>query len=62
MCRCFTNIGEDEGILQVLVTGGVHDMQDIAFPPSVAEQIDRTGPGVLDEIKETGLAFDAGRE
>ena len=62
VCRSFTNIGDDEGCLQVLITGGVHDMQDIAFPPSVAEQIDRTGPGVLEEIKKTGLAFDAGTE
>ncbi len=62
VCRSFTNIGDDEGFLQVLITGGVHDMQDIAFPPSVAEQIDQTGPGVLAEIKKTGLAFNAGQE
>ena len=62
VCRCFTNIGEEEGILQVLVTGGVHDMQDIAFPPSVADKIDQTGPGVLAEIEKTGLAFNAGVE
>ena len=62
VCRCFTNVGDEEGVLQVVITGGVHDMQDIAFPASVAEKIDQTGPGVLAAIKETGLMFNAGEE
>ncbi len=62
VCRSFTNVSDEEGYLQVLITGGVHDMQDIAFPPSVAEKINQTGPGVLDEIKKTGLMFNAGQE
>lgn len=62
VCRCFTNVGDEEGVLQVLITGGVHDMQDIAFPASVAEKIDQTGPGVLAAIKDTGLMFNAGEE
>ena len=60
VCRAFTNVSDDEGVLQVIITGGVHDIDDIAFPPGVAEQPDRTGPGVLDEVKKTGLTFDAG--
>ena len=60
VCRAFTNVSDGEGVLQVIITGGVHDMEDIAFPPAVAEQLDRTGPGVLDEFKKTGLTFDAG--
>jgi len=60
--RCFTNISDEEGYLQVLITGGIHDLNDIAFPPSVAEKLDQTGPGVLDEMKKVGLRFDAGRE
>ena len=62
VCRAFTNISDGEGVLQVIITGGVHDIDDIAFPPALAEQLDRTGPGVLDEIKKTGLTFDAGAE
>ena len=62
ICRGFTNVSDEEGMLQVIITGGVHDVDDIAFPPGVAEALDRTGPGVLDEIKKTGLSFDAGVE
>ena len=31
VCRAFRNIGDEEGILQVIITGGVHDMTDIDF-------------------------------
>lgn len=31
VCRGFTNVGDRDGILQVLITGGIHNMDDIAF-------------------------------
>ena len=31
LCRSFTNIGKEEGLLQVIISGGVHDMNDISF-------------------------------
>ena len=60
VCRSFRNVGEGEGLLQVVITGGVHDANDIAFPPSVADKIDAMGTGVLEEVEKTGLSFDAG--
>jgi quercetin dioxygenase-like cupin family protein len=62
VCRAFRNIGDGEGILQVLITGGVHDMTDIAFSANAAEKIESAAPGALGHFKEAGFRFDAGRE
>ena len=43
-----------------VITGGVHDRNDISLPPSIGAAIDAHGPGVLDEVKKIGLTFDAG--
>ncbi|HLF32178.1 MAG TPA: cupin domain-containing protein [Xanthomonadales bacterium] len=60
VCRAFRNIGQEEGILQVLITGGVHDMQDIAFPPQTADELNAVQPGLSEFFGEIGLKFDAG--
>jgi mannose-6-phosphate isomerase-like protein (cupin superfamily) len=60
--RGFQNVGDDEGMLQVLITGGVSDMNDIALRPSVAQELEALSPGVLEILSETGLRFDAGVE
>jgi quercetin dioxygenase-like cupin family protein len=60
VCRGFKNVGTREGTLQVVITGGVHDMNDIAFPRKTAEQIAAAGPEYLEAIKAKGIAFDAG--
>ncbi len=60
VCRGFRNVGDEEGILQVLITGGVHDMNDIDFPRSTAREIEAIGPGVLAAFERTGLTFTAG--
>jgi quercetin dioxygenase-like cupin family protein len=62
VCRAFRNIGESEGILQVLITGGVHDMADIDFPAATALELAGFGPGVLEAFEERGLTFTAGRD
>ena len=62
VCRGFRNISEEEGILQVLITGGIHDMQDIAFPPGVADELDSVQSGLADFFRSTGLTFNAGLE
>ena len=49
-------------MLQVLITGGIHDMQDIAFPPVVADELDEVQSGLADFFRSTGLTFDAGME
>ena len=37
VCRSFTNIGKEKGLLQAIISGGVHDMIDIAFTPLAAK-------------------------
>ncbi len=62
VCRAFSNVSSEEGILQVIITGGVHDMTDIDFADAAAKEIEAVGPGILDEIKKTGLTFTAGQD
>jgi quercetin dioxygenase-like cupin family protein len=60
VCRAFRNVGDEEGILQVVITGGVHDMNDIAFTPDEKKRIDAVAPGVAAEFEKAGLTFNAG--
>ncbi len=60
--RAFRNVGDKEGILQVLITGGVHDMTDIDFPPSVAEKVAAVHRPALDAFKKAGFTFTAGTD
>ena len=60
VCRAFRNIGSDEGILQVIITGGVHDMADIDFSADARRRIDGVGPGLSEEFEKAGFTFGAG--
>jgi quercetin dioxygenase-like cupin family protein len=60
VCRAFCNVGSDEGILQVIITGGVHDMTDIAFSPKAREEIESVGRGLAAQFEKVGFTFDAG--
>jgi quercetin dioxygenase-like cupin family protein len=60
ICRAFRNIGREEGILQVIITGGVHDMTDIAFTPAAKRDIENVRPGLSAEFEKAGFAFNAG--
>ena len=62
VCRGFRNIADRDSTLLTVITGGVHDRNDISLPPSIGQRIDAYGPGVLDEVKKIGLTFDAGIE
>ena len=62
VCRGFRNIADRDSTLMTVITGGVHDRNDISLPPSIGAAIDAHGPGVLDEVKKIGLTFDAGVE
>jgi len=55
--RAFTNISEEDGLLQVIITGGVHDMNDIYFPKATADKISAKGDDYLDYFKKVRLAF-----
>jgi quercetin dioxygenase-like cupin family protein len=61
VCRAFRNIGADEGILQVIITGGVHDMSDIDFSLEAKKQIEAVRPGLAAEFEKAGFTFTAGR-
>ncbi|HXM81846.1 MAG TPA: cupin domain-containing protein [Burkholderiales bacterium] len=61
VCRAFRNVGDEEGILQVIITGGVHDMSDIAFTEQAKREIDAVRPGLSAEFEQAGFTFNAGR-
>jgi quercetin dioxygenase-like cupin family protein len=60
VCRAFRNIGDEEGILQVLITGGVHDMTDIDFSADAKAKIEAVGKGLSREFEKAGFSFTAG--
>jgi quercetin dioxygenase-like cupin family protein len=51
VCRAFRNVSNEDGILQVIITGGVHDMNDIDFSPQAKDKIEAA----------TGFTFTAGQ-
>ena len=57
VCRSFRNVGEEEGILQVIITGGVHDMNDIAFSAEAKREIESVQPGLSAEFEKAGFTF-----
>ena len=61
VCRAFRNLGDDEGILQVVITGGVHDMRDIDFSAAARKEIEAVRPGLAAEFEKVGFTFTAGR-
>ena len=61
VCRAFRNVGTEEGILQVIITGGVHDMSDIAFTEKAKKDIEAVRPGLSAEFEKAGFTFNAGR-
>jgi phosphoribosylformimino-5-aminoimidazole carboxamide ribonucleotide (ProFAR) isomerase len=48
--------------LQVIISGGVHDLNDIDFAPKSAEQIESIQPGLLRTFQDTGLTFTASKD
>ena len=62
VCRGFRNIADVEGILQVIISGGVHDLNDIDFALKVALEIEAIQPGLVKEFEKTGFTFTAGED
>ena len=60
VCRSFKNSGDKDGLLQVIISGGVHDMNDIAFTPAAADKINAVEPNLVEKFKEVGFKFNAG--
>jgi quercetin dioxygenase-like cupin family protein len=61
VCRAFRNIGDEEGILQVIITGGVHDMSDIQFSLDAKTKIEAVRPGLAAEFEKIGFTFSPAR-
>lgn len=61
VCRAFRNIGTEEGILQVIITGGVHDMTDIDFSEDARRSIEAVARGLSAEFERAGFTFTAGK-
>lgn len=59
VCRAFRNISDEEGVLQVIITGGAHDRNDIIFPRRTAEEIAAHDPAYLTYFTNQGLTFGA---
>jgi len=57
VCRAFRNVGRSEGILQVIITGGVHDMADIAFTRHARDRIEAVGRGLSKKFEKAGFRF-----
>ena len=55
VCRSSTNIGKEEGLLQVIISGGVHDMNDISFTPFAASQMEKIEPICQKNLRMLGL-------
>jgi quercetin dioxygenase-like cupin family protein len=60
VCRAFRNTGSKEGILQVIITGGVHDMNDIDLVPSLEVELRRLSPQLFERVRKQGMSFTAG--
>jgi len=61
VCRAFRNVGDTEGILQVLITGGVHDMTDIDFARQIADKLERIDPAARAYFEGAGFTFSASK-
>jgi quercetin dioxygenase-like cupin family protein len=61
VCRAFRNVGEEEGVVQVLITGGVHDMNDIDFARQIGDKLEAIDPRARAYFERAGLTFTASR-
>jgi hypothetical protein len=61
VCRAFRNVGDAEGILQVLITGGVHDMTDIDFARQIAAKLEAIDPAARAYFEKAGFTFTASK-
>lgn len=62
VCRGFRNIGDSDGIIQAVITGGVHDMTDIDFARPIGERLRAIDPAALAHFEKVGFTFTAGRD
>jgi quercetin dioxygenase-like cupin family protein len=56
--RAFRNVGTDEGILLVIISGGEHNMNDIHLPETAASAINRASPELFRKVTDAGITYD----
>ena len=61
VCRAFRNVGTEDGLLQAIITGGVHDRNDIDFSRTVGERLDQSHPDALAYFQKVGFTFNASK-
>lgn len=61
VCRAFRNVGDEEGIVQVLITGGVHDMSDIDFARQIGAKLEGIDPKARGYFEKQGFTFTASK-
>ena len=61
VCRSFKNISDHEGLLQVIISGGVHDMNDIAFTKAAKDKMENIKKDLSKKFEKIGFKFDAGQ-
>lgn len=54
-------MSDEEGLLQVIITGGVHDMNDIDFRPAIGEAVRERSPELIEKLESDGWTFNAGQ-
>ena len=59
VCRSFKNISKSDGMLQVIISGGVHDMNDIAFTELAKKRMEKISPGLSKKFEKIGFKFNA---
>ncbi len=55
--RSFRNIAAEPGILQVLISGGVHDSHDVEIPKAVSEAIMNASSALHAKMAASGITF-----
>ena len=60
MCRSFTNIGKEEGLLQVIISEGVHEMNDISFTPFAASHMEKIETNLSKKFEGVVFKFSVG--
>ena len=60
VCRSFKNISDEEGLLQVIISGGIHDMNDIAFTKVAKDQMEKIESNLSKKFEDVGFKFNAG--
>ncbi len=56
--RCFTNVSNEEAFLQVVISGGVEDMEDVGFTSSISDEIAGIDPQYVKKFEDLGYRFD----